>query len=204
MRGRRKRSLALGILCCLLVFMGIGFAAARTTLNITGTSTITNAWDVRLSNVLVTNASDGVTNNEEFTKLVVMAFGIPSAKNKAGFDDVAEENWAKDYINAAYENGIVNGISESKFGFGTNISRQDMALMVLRAAEKMGRTFETGEITSTDASDIADYAKEAVGKMMKAGIINGFSDNTFLPNANATRAQAAKIIYALVNGMEAE
>ena len=70
MRGRRKRSLALGILCCLLVFMGIGFAAARTTLNITGTSTITNAWDVRLSNVLVTNASDGVTNNEEFTNLL--------------------------------------------------------------------------------------------------------------------------------------
>ena len=69
MRGRRKRSLALGILCCLLVFMGIGFAAARTTLNITGTSTITNAWDVRLSNVLVTNASDGVTNNEEFTNI---------------------------------------------------------------------------------------------------------------------------------------
>ena len=147
--------------------------------------------------------NDNITR-EEFTKLVVMAFGIPSAKNKAGFDDVAEENWAKDYINAAYENGIVNGISESKFGFGTNISRQDMALMVLRAAEKMGRTFETGEITSTDASDIADYAKEAVGKMMKAGIINGFGDNTFLPNANATRAQAAKIIYALVNGMEAE
>lgn len=145
--------------------------------------------------------NDSITR-EEFTKLVVVAFDIPSAKNSTAFDDVDEENWAKDYINAAYENGIVNGIGESKFGYGTNISRQDMALMVLRAAEKAGKTFEEGEITSTDATEVADYAKEAVGKMMKAGIINGFSDNTFAPNANATRAQAAKIIYALIKGTE--
>ena len=145
--------------------------------------------------------NDNITR-EEFTKIVVVAFGIPSSEQSAGFVDVADDNWAKDYINAAYKSGIVKGISDSEFGFGTNISRQDMALMVLRAAEKSGMTFEAGEITTIDADSVADYAKDSVGKMMKAGIINGFADNTFLPEANATRAQAAKIIYALIEGTE--
>lgn len=145
--------------------------------------------------------NDNITR-EEFTKLVVVAFGIPTAEGTVKFIDVDENNWAKAYIDTAYENGIVNGTGESKFGLGTNITRQDMAVMVLRAAEKIGKVFAEGEIISEDANTVADYAKDAMGKLMKAGIINGTGNNMVEPHANATRAQAAKIIYALI--METE
>ena len=69
MRGRKKRTLILGILCCLLVFMGVGFAIARTTLSIGGTSTAINTWDVRIANISISSKSDSVTNNEENTKI---------------------------------------------------------------------------------------------------------------------------------------
>ena len=46
-----------------------------------------------------------------------------------------------------------------------------------------------------DAGSIAEYAATAVQTLADAGIINGVSDTEFAPVANATRAQAAKILY---------
>ena len=45
-----------------------------------------------------------------------------------------------------------------------------------------------------DAQDISAYAQEAIAGMTKAGIINGYEDNTFRPKNTATRAEAAVII----------
>ena len=42
---------------------------------------------------------------------------------------------------------------------------------------------------------IADYAKTAVSALASANIISGMGDNTFAPNENLTRAQAAKLLY---------
>jgi len=53
-------------------------------------------------------------------------------------------------------------------------------------------------VVFTDANDIQAWATDAVTAMQKAGIINGMGDGTFAPNANATRAQAAKIIYEIL------
>ena len=65
MKDRKKRTLVIGILCCLLVFMGVGFAVMNATLNIEGTATATNTWDVRMTNIEVTEKSDGAINEEE-------------------------------------------------------------------------------------------------------------------------------------------
>ena len=65
MKDRKKRTLILGILCCLLVFMGVGFAVMNATLNINGTATAINTWDVRMTKIEVTEKSDGATNEEE-------------------------------------------------------------------------------------------------------------------------------------------
>ena len=46
----------------------------------------------------------------------------------------------------------------------------------------------------SDKADISDYAVEAIRAMTKAGIVNGYEDNTFQPHHTATRAEAAVMI----------
>ena len=48
-----------------------------------------------------------------------------------------------------------------------------------------------------DVSMIDSYAADSVAAMQQAGIINGMGDGRFAPQANATRAEAAKMIDAL-------
>ena len=61
-RGRKQRTLILSVLCCLLVFMGIGYSVFQSTLNIGGTSTALNTWDIRITSIEPTAKSDGATS----------------------------------------------------------------------------------------------------------------------------------------------
>ena len=51
MRDRKKRNIIIGALCCLLVFMGIGYAILSQTLNISGTANMKGNWNVRITNM---------------------------------------------------------------------------------------------------------------------------------------------------------
>jgi hypothetical protein len=76
--------------------------------------------------------------------------------------------------------------------------------MILRYAEKVaGYTLPqtTGAVTFADSADIASYAVDAVAAMQRAGIISGNSSGSFAPADNATRAQAAKMVALLLQGM---
>ncbi len=141
-------------------------------------------------------------NREEFTKLIVEAFFAPDKNALINFDDVLPSDWSYIYIATAHNLGIINGISDAKFGVGQPISRQDMALILHRAinAAKISLS-QVQKINFTDASYISAYAMDGVAAISGYGIINGFEDGSFAPLQSATRAQAAKIIYeTLVKG----
>ena len=48
----------------------------------------------------------------------------------------------------------------------------------------------------------ADYALAAVSEMQRIGVINGFEDGTFRPQANASREQTAQMLFNLMQIME--
>ena len=106
-------------------------------------------------------------------------------------------DWYFEYVESAYNLGIINGVADGVFAPDALITRQDMAVMVARAAAVSGKTIaEVAESkTFDDAESISDYAQNAVDALVKGGIINGMSDTEFAPLNNATRAQAAKILY---------
>ena len=93
-------------------------------------------------------------------------------------------------------NGVIKGIDENNFGAGINITRQDMAVIILRAAQAKGIDLTPVREYAgfDDEADIADYAKEAVKTLYEAGIING-RGNSFEPNENASRAESVYIIF---------
>ena len=135
---------------------------------------------------------------EEFVKIVVGAFGIEVLPSESVFDDVAADCWAKDYIAAARKNNIVNGITDTLFGLGNNITRQDMAVMLVNAYEAKFGALEEKDASFADGENIAGYAKSPVAKLCGAGVVSGYEDGTFLPANNATRAEAAQMVYRIL------
>ena len=136
---------------------------------------------------------------EEFVKMVVIALGENPKAGDSAFEDVSSEQWYAGYINTAVEKGIVNGVSDTQFGVGKEITREDMAVMLYRAFGK--DAFESGinDVVFADESEISDYAKEAVEAMAKSGIITGKDGGTFDPKASASRAEAATVIGRLMS-----
>ena len=49
-----------------------------------------------------------------------------------------------------------------------------------------------------DAEIISEYAKDAVSCLSELGIINGTGDNLFSPLDTATRAEAAKMAFGIL------
>ncbi len=145
------------------------------------------------------NPSGNVTR-EQMVKMLVVAFDLFDSSAEVDFDDVSKSDWSYKYIASAKKAGLVNGISEKEFGLGKEITREDAAVMLYRAAVSTGREFTNKEADFADYSLISEYAKEAVEYMSGAKVINGFEDKTFRPQALANRAQAAMLVYALTGG----
>ena len=53
MQKRNKKKIVIGILCCMLVFMGIGYAALSQVLNIGTTAKVTGSWKIYISDARV-------------------------------------------------------------------------------------------------------------------------------------------------------
>lgn len=90
-------------------------------------------------------------------------------------------------------------MDEEHFGVGQNITREDMAVMVYRAAKKTGKVSDAEQGAAfADENEISDYAKEAVNTLKARGVMGGKGENRFEPKAYATRAEAAKMIHGLI------
>ena len=134
---------------------------------------------------------------EEFVKMIISAMGEEPAQYSDIFEDVGENVWYAGFVLKAYRLGIINGIESARFGSGTNITRQDMAAIIYNTMSARGISLETQELVFSDSNSISDYAKNAVAALTKVGIISGVGDNTFNPTGDATRAEAAKMIYGM-------
>lgn len=132
----------------------------------------------------------------EFLKMIVLAFNIQSEKSGEAFNDTKSEDWYYEYAVTGKNTGIVTGDENGNFNSDINISRQDMAVMLYRCMKK--NSSENISLYFEDNEDVNDYALEAISVLSGMGIINGYEDNTFRPDSNATRAEAAKMIYCAI------
>lgn len=142
-------------------------------------------------------APDLTVSREELVKMLVSACGESVTDKEAVFTDVDSSKWYAPYVASAFESGLTNGVSDTEFGVGSSVTRQDLAVMVYRAAVKKGliENDENAVNTFSDAASCADYANEAIAALSASGAINGSDGNSFKPNDHCTRAEAAKIIY---------
>ena len=120
------------------------------------------------------------------------------------FGDVDTAQYYAPYVKWAADKGIVNGVGDNKFAPDSDISRQDLAVILARYAEIMGLTMKQTlqNVVFVDSDAIAEYAVDAVGMMVRAGVINGKDDGSFDPTASATRAEVAAMLHRFCEAIE--
>lgn len=132
---------------------------------------------------------------EEFIKIIVSAFGIKATvENEPCFKDVKADEWYFPFVKTAFNTGIVMGDESGMFGVGAPIKRQDIAVILKRMYFSDMKLESLNENIFSDFTSISDYAKESVEIMQNMGIMNGFENKCFMPQANATRAETAVLV----------
>jgi hypothetical protein len=126
----------------------------------------------------------------EFTTILVKAFKL-EAKTGKDFADIAN-HWAKDAIVTAAAHGIVNGYDANSFRPDKNITREQMAVMIVKAAQLNKNDGESKQFIDNDK--ISSWAAEAIAIASQHKIITGYPDNSFKPQGEATRAEAVTVI----------
>ena len=134
---------------------------------------------------------DNTVTRAEFAQMLVSAMEIPAANNGEVFADT-EDHWGQASIAAAYVAGIIYGYGDNKFGPDDPVTREQIAAMVVRAAKLTG---PDRQLSFADNEAISEWAKEPVAIAVANGLITGYADQTFRPGNNATRAEAAVIIF---------
>ncbi len=134
---------------------------------------------------------------EEFTKMLVLVSDSFDENASVDFDDV-KGSWAYAYIASAVKDGLVKGISGTQFGTGMNITREDAATLVWRLATKKRIKPAAAKNSFNDLDKTADYAKEAVSFLQNNGIVQGDDDGNYNPKSFLTRAEAAALLYRLI------
>jgi len=141
---------------------------------------------------------DSRITRAEFITLLVNAMNLDNYKvdGKEHFKDVKKDKWYYVPIETAYENGIVRGYGDNTFLPDRFISREEIVITVVNAL-KLPQNHLEYSIRFNDIGDNYPY-KFHLNAAAGAGIITGYSDNTFRPKNNALRSEAAVIIKKML------
>ena len=110
------------------------------------------------------------------------------------FTDVPSNEWYAYYVRWAKLNGITTGVTDSLFGTGNAITREELATMIARYVDFKGISLkdDLDAVESfTDAEYVSDWARDAVELMRKSGILLGDENGNVRPRDVITRAEAA-------------
>lgn len=106
------------------------------------------------------------------------------------FSDI-NGHWAEKAIQQALQSGIIAGYPDGTFKPNHVVTRAEFVVMLMKALKP-----ETAgeQLSFTDADKIGTWARGAVAQAVQEGIIKGYGDGSFRPNAEVTRAEMVAMI----------
>ena len=148
-------------------------------------------------------APNSETTRAQLVTILYRLAGEPEPGGDSGFSDVAAGIWYTDAVAWAAENGIVNGVSDTEFAPGDDITREQLVTVLYRYAESKGYDVSASADLSgyPDAGQVQDYAQPAMAWAVAEGIVEGV-DGTLNPTGDATRAQIATILMRFCEGIQ--
>ncbi|MCL6602130.1 MAG: S-layer homology domain-containing protein [Paenibacillus sp.] len=151
---------------------------------------------------------DSNITRAEFAALLVRSLGLTSNGGSTTFTDVKSTDWYAEAINAAVQAKLVDGFTGNSFKPNDTITREQMAVMISRAITAIGKANDSSVIPNQalakfkDKASISSWAQMAVAQSVDANIITGMTHETFVPSANASRAQAVVMLKRLMQHVQ--
>lgn len=149
---------------------------------------------------MVYRPDDSMTR-QEFICALIRWLGVDTdqyADAELPFADAdAIASWASDSMKAAYRLGYLTGTGKNGklYADPTSTITREAAMTILARTAGASSTSDALDRFS-DAGDVSSWAKEALTAMVEEGVIDG-SGGKLLPQGNVTRAQVAKMLYAM-------
>ena len=141
-------------------------------------------------------APDGKMQRCMMTTVLHRLAGKPVIGYSGLFRDIPDGQWYTQGTIWAGTLGVVSGVEPGRFDPFANVTRQEIAVILHRYAEKMGYDMSASASLAgfRDAGAVASWGTKAMSWAVGAGILNG-SSGALLPNGDATRAEVAAMLH---------
>ena len=123
------------------------------------------------------------------------------------FTDVSDTDPSNAEITCLVDSGVTTGVTATTYEPNSSVTRRQMALFLKRVADSADAKDSGGQVTALPAGDgttpYTDIAgenadvKKAIDQLDEAGIAQGVTASTFVPDAPVTRRQMAKFLVRL-------
>ncbi len=170
--------------------------------------------DYCVANGLMSGVGDGLfapkmtTTRAQIVQILYNLAGEPQVSGTTPFTDLTQ-NWYKDAVLWAYQNGVVSGTSDTTFAPNLPVTREQIAVILMGYAEKVlgvARTWTPADLSGyPDAGSVSGWAKSAMADAVALGLISGTTSGgqTYLnPQGSATREQVATILKAFCENVK--
>jgi hypothetical protein len=143
---------------------------------------------------------DASITRAEFATMLAKALRLNTNGTTGTFTDVTAGAWYYGSVNATASAGLVSGPGDNLFAPTAPVYREQMAVMVAKALGNKAPATNGTELNAfSDKSAVSSWAVSGMDEAVEAGIVSGMTADTLVPLANATRVQAAAMIYQLLH-----
>lgn len=154
---------------------------------------------------------DRYITRAEFTSMLMNAIGhrLSIAQNsEEPFEDVNKNDWFYEAVNAGWKSGLITGVSETKFMPDETLTREQLAAISVRALKQIkGLSYVSNSQAESilgkyrDAAEVSPWSRIELATAIQNKIIEGVGQNTLSSQSIATRAQAAVVIYKVLEAI---
>lgn len=135
----------------------------------------------------------------EFVALMVRISNIGEKEYEGVYIDVNKDDWFSGSIQSALSIGIIS--PNNTFRPNASITRQEISKILMFMYEYITKKDVKieGDIKFEDSSDINEWARDYVNKVVTLGIMKGTGENIFSPLSFADRSQAVVVAKRILD-----
>jgi len=139
--------------------------------------------------------NSGIINEANLLKMFESKVAEAKKANvKIEYADI-QGHWAEKAIDIFAKLHLISGYENGTFKPDGHITRAEFAVILSHVFDITG-----GDNAKAELKDVGSHwAKEAIAKLIKAGVINGYKDGTFRPGNTITREEMVVMLSRIVN-----
>lgn len=163
---------------------------------------VMTAYEKELMNGVTANTFEPLTamNRAMLVTMLYRLEGSPAVEGNVSetFTDCKDTAYYANAVLWAFQNEIVTGRGETTFAPLSNLTRQEMAVILYNYMKYKGADEVTEpELSYSDADKVASWATAAVAYCTQTELMNGVTAETFDPAGSANRAMGATVLVRI-------